>query len=371
MAEGGALPRYGVDGKFGSETQGALVDVVTEKDATERVQARVDSRPLDRVREPEAVSAAKIERGNSMDRLMQEKMGEMIDAMPRIEARLAAAGLDIDRDWLRSSDFSEEKVLEFRTRAMSFREELIEEEPRLGPLNRVVNVLIPVVEEEMSKIDLTKINSMEDLMRAIEELVKAIDSRIDFTNVDLSEEDMEKLIREVDIELLMSFFMASFNELQVLMAKYFNENEQSFKRIMQMFEDEFLVHIRPKVEESLRQARVDVYQLPTGWDALMLSGPVSSGTFEFMADDRLVVLNVNDLSLKVGDKAAQLVLPQGVKLDSVEASFDRSVALNASLGDFSGRQVLSRTDLDFYLDKVYNASPGERIDIGKGAYIQV
>lgn len=380
LAEGGSLPRYGTDGKFGPETQDALNDVLSKEAIKSRAQVDVAAHLTaatsrsDRVTETKVVGDREGERGRSMDRLMQQKMRGMFDAVPRIEARLQVAGLDIDRDWLKDPNFSDADVIEFQTRAMEFREDLVTKEPMLEPLNRFVRGIIPEIETEIRKIDLAKINSMEDLMRVIGELGKTLEAKMDSMKDVLSDEKMEELIREVDIEVLMSFFMASFNEFAVLMAKYFKENKQNFERIMKIFEDEFLVHVRPKVEEALKDARIDtdvlVRELPTNWPELVIMGPLSSGTLEFTKDGRPVVLNLNDLTLKVGDKTAQLVLPEGVKLDSVQALFDGSVALNASLSGFSGRQVLSRTDLDSYLGKVYKASSGDRIDIGRGAYLQ-
>ncbi|MBI2638432.1 hypothetical protein HYW83_02475 [Candidatus Peregrinibacteria bacterium] len=384
LENGGSLPSYGVDGKFGSETQGALNDLMAKRDESTTARAQVDvaadltataSSQLDRVGRTEAVSAGKLERRGSMNRLMQQKMREMFDALPRIEARLEAAGLDIDRDWLKDPNFSDADVIGFQTRAMEFREDLITKEPRLEPLNRLVQKLIPEIETEIRKIDLAKINSMEDLVRVIGELGKTLEAKMDSMKDVLSDEKMEELIREVDIEVLMAFFMASFNELAVLMARYFKENKQNFERIMKIFEDEFLVHVRPKVEKALGGARIDadvfVRDLPPNWHELVLRGPVSSGTLEFSKEGRSVVLNLDDLTLKVGDKTARLNLPESVTLDSIQAQVDGSIVLNASLNGFSGRQVLSRTDLDSYLSKIAGVDRGERIDIGKGAYLQV
>lgn len=382
LAQGGRLRSHGVDGKFGPETLSAL-NYVMEKRAltstTRHAQLVVAAdvaatpRPLARAAEPEAVSAGKVEKRESMDRLMRQKMGEMINAMPRIEARLKSAGLDIDRDWLKDPNFSDANVVEFQTRAMEFRENLIVKEPRLEPLNRIVKELFPAVEAEIRKIDLSKINSMEDLMRTIEGLGKTLETEMESMKDILSDEEMEELIREVDIEVLMSFFMTLFQELAVVMAGYFKENEQNFERIMKIFEDEFLVHVRPKVQKAMEDARIDILvrELPPNWHELVLRGFVSSGTLEFSKEGRSIVLNLDDLTLKVGDKTAKLVLPESVALDSVQAQFDGSIALNASLSGFSGRQVLSRTDLDSYLSKIDGADRGDRIDIGRGAYLQV
>lgn len=249
LAEGGSLPRYGVDGKFGDETQGALNDVMSKKAKIVRAQAQTDvvadltptaSLHPDHVLSQEAVPVGKVEGKGSIDRLIQQKMREMFDALPRIEARLEAAGLDVDRDWLKDSNFSDADVIGFQTRAMEFRENLITEEPRLEPLNRLARGLIPEIETEIRKIDLAKINSMEDLIRALGELGKAIEAKMDSMKDVLSDEKMGEMIREIDIELLMAFFMASFNELAVLLAGYFKENKQNFERIMKFFEDEFL-----------------------------------------------------------------------------------------------------------------------------------
>ena len=100
-------------------------------------------------------------------------------------------------------------------------------------------------------------------------------------------------------------------------------------------------------------------------------GLISSGSVEFTREGKPVILNIDDLTLKVGEKTAKLTLPYGAKLDSVEALRNGSFALDASVGGFYSSKILSATQLNSYLDKVATASAGEKIDLGNEAYLEL
>jgi len=264
VAEGGKLSRYGVDGKFGNETQNALANSLSKKTEAVPISTHVDVaqdlttaalRSFDAMSGREPSVAGGVEKVNLADRLIREKIGEMIKAWPRIDARLKDADLNIDMEWLKTNDFSDADVVIFQTRAMQFREKLAKEDKKLEPLNRVMPKLISSIEEEIGKIDLKEINSMKDLNRALEELGKGISLKMDSMNDLFSDKELEDLIGDVDIEVLMSFFLASMHELTVLMAKYFKGNEQNFERIMKIFENEFLVHLKPKAVVAIGDAK--------------------------------------------------------------------------------------------------------------------
>lgn len=254
LAEGGSLPNYDVDGKFGPETQGALNDVMSKK--TEILKTRIQVDVATDLTDTADVATEADQEPVWMDKFIQEKRGEMIAALPRIEASLQAAGLNIYSDWFEDPNFSDIDVLEFQMRAREFREGLVAQEPRLEPLNRVVPEVIQILKAKIKKIDLTKINSMEELTNAMEKLSKDPEVKINLKNV-LSNEEMEELFSEVDFEVLMSFVMSLFQEFTVIMAGYFKKNEQDFERIMKILEDEFLIYVRPKVEEALRDGGAD------------------------------------------------------------------------------------------------------------------
>lgn len=378
LQEGGGLPRFGTDGLFGPETQEALRSVITSQSGV-----AVDSAPIEEA--PVLSSGAlttregKREIRDPMEVLMQERLGEMVEVLPRIETRLNAAGLDLDSDFLRSSSFSTAEVASYQSRAMEFRESMVLEEPRLKPLNEAANVLIPVLEVEIKKIDLSKIHSMEDLMVTIEQFIKSLESKLKTELVSLSdtlnEEEMNALIRDGDLEVVMSFFMAVFQEFAVIMAGYFKENEQNFERIVKIFEDEYLVQIRPKLDEALSDVRVreivpESNTYPS-WEDLVEAGEQVSGHFQFENPTDQLSFDLTSGELWVNGTVARLNLPEPATLYSLRANKDGSLTIKADLGLTMIEQQVSKEDLADLFTKLNSASVGESVNLSRGVSFSI
>ncbi len=359
LTNGGELPRFGVDGKFGSETEAGLNDAISGKGEVPKLGRGLISAELEK--------GEKIEQ-SSEQRQIKDKLQEMYDVLPKVEERLKTADLLPDKEFFEDPDFGDHDVLEFQTRAMKFREDLISQEPRLKPLVKLANKIVPIIEAEIKKIDLSKINSKADLYKVFEKMGPALKPQIDSLIDGMSEAEMEKLMLEVDMEVLMSFFMSTISELVVVMADYFKDNKENLQRLLEHFQDELLLLQGNKTETAKLDQNLN---LPAEWNDLVKKGEITSGSLEFTREGKPVVLNIDDLTLKVGDKTGKLTLPYGAELDSVEATSDGNLTLTASLYGSYNCKILSPTQLNSYIDKVATAPTGEKIDLGSGAYIQV
>ncbi len=359
LANGGELPRFGVDGKFGSETEAGLNDAISGKGEVPKMGR--------------GVIAEMFEEGEKIEpspdgKQIKDKFQEMVSVMPKVAERLKVSNLIPDKEFLENPNFGEHDVIEFQTRAMKFREELIVQEPRLKPLEKLANKIVPIIEAEIKKIDVSQIKSKADLFKVLEKLGQALGPQIDSLKDVISEEELKKIMLEVDSEVLGSFIGSVFSELAVVMAGYFKGNEENFKRIVELFKNELLL----KAENKPEPVKFDEdLHLPAEWNDLVKKGLISSGSVEFTREGKPVILNIDDLTLKVGEKTAKLTLPYGAKLDSVEALRNGSFALDASVGGFYSSKILSATQLNSYLDKVATASAGEKIDLGNEAYLEL
>ncbi len=372
LKQGGSLPKHGTDGKFGPETQDALDFVsnnqeqLTDNTQGQSIDLNVD--PSNAL--PEDITVDK----ESIEWLMRKKMLAILEVMPQVNKTLEAKNLDIDINLLKSPTFDEIDVTEFQTRAMQFREELLAETPQLALLNSLVNELIPVFESELKKVDLANISSAEDLMRTIMDLGKKLEPNLK----SIAPEEAKMLIEKIDAKTLMSFFMASFNELVTLTAGHFKNDAANFERIIQSIESKFIVSALPSSEEQTDSTPNEAFEpsplkqeSKSNWQDIVNKGPVSFGTVEFVKNEQPVTLNLDEMTLTVDKKVAKIVLPAGATLKSVQAFDDGSVVLQASLFGFSKEKVLSNDALNSTLAQINGASSGDTIDIGEGAYLEI
>ncbi len=178
---------------------------------------------------------------NSEDRealknLMRKRFAEVVEKMPKIEARMKAAGLDMDLDKnsLENLKMSDANIAAFQNRTREFRKKLIAEEPGIKPFGAFVDKVIPEMENAISKIDLTKIQTKAELVQALQPLKSIVDSHQDI----VSEKEAEKIIESVDVEVLMAFVLATVQEVAVLGLRYVQNNQQDAERIMRLIQSE-------------------------------------------------------------------------------------------------------------------------------------
>ena len=85
----------------------------------------------------------------------------MVSVMPKVAERLKVSNLIPDKEFLENPNFGEHDVIEFQTRAMKFREELIVQEPRLKPLEKLANKIVPIIEAEIKKSTFHKLKAKQ------------------------------------------------------------------------------------------------------------------------------------------------------------------------------------------------------------------
>ena len=100
----------------------------------------------------------------------------------------------------------------------------------------------------------------------LEKLGQALGPQIDSLKDVISEEELKKIMLEVDSEVLGSFIGSVFSELAVVMAGYFKGNEENFKRIVELFKNELLL----KAENKPEPVKFDEdLHLPAEWNDLV------------------------------------------------------------------------------------------------------
>ncbi len=360
VEKGGTLPKYGVDGKFGSETEkGLAAALVPVETATTRGLGPVDkNHPAETSslpRNPEAEKA-----------LAREKMKEAIDAMPKVEARLDAAGLSLDKHDLEK--FSDNGVMmSYQTRAKGFREGVMEKDPRLKPLGKLVDAVIPIVESEVKKIDLSKINSFEDIVRTLEGSMKGLESKMDALRDLVSEKELEEVIKNVKMEELLVFAISAFNEMAVIIVNHFAKDKANLERVGKILLDESMLILKKAgIDVDQSSGRITVRDLNPPPEAVKTSHEI-----EISYKGKEVLIDPDTLTIQVGDKKAHLVVPTGAEVKSVKLAPNGDLILTAGAGALMIDNTIAKADLEKYFDKIAAAPSGSSIDLGSGATLQV
>lgn len=376
IERGGKLSKYGTDGKFGKETEEALQEIIKPQNTIP-----LDVLPTKFASETSRPISEKEKEDNK--KLDLELFASFFDSLDKIDKRLEEAGLKyIKKDSTENSDITEADIVAYQTRGMQFREQLVTQEPRLKPLCQIGEKLIAAIEEIAQHIDVTKIKTKADIEKIIKEMSEHIGKQLDSHQNILKDKELEKLLKEVDRELLMTLFMEIMCEVEVIMSYKFASIEKDHKLDgFGMIKNEASFDRPPSSIDSPSEVKINVTTLPTNWQDLVDKSPFKKGPIEFQYQHETVTikffssteLNRNDIRIWIGNKFADLSLPSNVTIDSLEALPDGGVKINIRPLDQSNifQKTLSRKDFETILDKIKNASPKDRIDIGEGAYFTV
>lgn len=367
VEKGGVLPKYGVDGKFGPETQEALEKV-------SKVEVLPSPKPKD---QPEKEKTSPAKPSEAAERaLLQKKMREAMDAMPKVEARLESAGIKPDKDvW--EKGVSDLDLMNYQGKAKKLRESAMEEEPLLKPLGPLVDSIIPTVEAAVEKIDLSKINSLEDLTHAVGALEKDLSAKMDAYKDTLSEAKVKEIMENAKMESLLTFFLSAFYEMAMVLVNHFSKDKENLKRIVEMLMKEF----EPVARKIARQSgtpfpdepKVDIQVRDLNpKTATPTPHEFAQGEADLKMDYRgqPVLMNLPTKSIYIGDKKAHLVLPSGVDLKSAQTQPNGDLTLQVGIGDFTQEKVISKADLDIYFEKILSGTE-KHIDLGSGASLGV
>lgn len=370
VSKGGLLPKYGVDGKFGTETGRVLNEVsARQKEAAE--QTLPTSPQPKEVEAPMSVE----EKSDGKQELIRKKMHEILDAVPKTEARLKAAGLDIDQAWLSRPDFSNEDVAEYQSRAMRLREGIVNEDPRLGSLNQLMAVLITDAEQEIKDIDFSKIETTEDFLRVFSDLGGGIEKKLN-DSVVLNNEKDDHFLWNQNMELVLTLIGSCILELGVLVYKHVKGDKKNCERLTEILKNEFLISPEksPKNEGVIKQeseVHVSVTELPANWAELVEKGAVASGRLEFYREDKSVIFDMDTHTIKIGSKSAQLRLHEGVTLKSIQAMPGGGIALNTEVGGLTTSQKISRSELNGDLDLIVDTPEGRLLEVRRGVFLVI
>lgn len=290
------------------------------------------------------------------EELMKEKMHEMIDAMPKVEERLEAAGLTLGQ-FENEVELTDADLAEYQTKAMNFRESLVTEEPRLAPLKEIVDGLTLIFEAEVAKIDLSDVNSVEDLFRELRGLGHAIEVELKKREGNFSESRMETLMQGVNMEVFMAFFMSVIREYSYILMKFFSKNKENLTRLGQLFRQELLVPTRSSVT-TVRTAP----EMATGsnerWTRLMEHGPYQSGRIELPGRYNVVV-DLDQKIIGVGAKKATITLPEGMNFHSIQFLPHDSLVLTVTANDGRLKQtVLTGSQVHSYITAIMRYEDG-------------
>ncbi len=231
LEKGGNLPKYGVDGKFGNETLKALTEIVVKIQQPDT--KRLESKPIS----PE-VKEAKFKEG----------VRRLMEVLPAIEARLEKAGLKVDKNWLRDPNLSDADIAEYQTRAWKFREEMVTADPRLKPLNDLLQAAIPDIEKGVAGIDLSKINSARDFFGVMGKMAEGLEAKEKIYKGKIDEKLLEESMKEKEsMENLMTLFISFTSEMSILVARPFLNDKVNAERITEILKNEFLIQRDPQI----------------------------------------------------------------------------------------------------------------------------
>lgn len=106
--------------------------------------------------------------------------------------------------------------------------------------------------------------------------------------------------------------------------------------------------------------------LPENWGDLVSKNKVESGTMEFAHAGKDVKINIDDMTIQYAGRTAELDLPMGASLDSVQAKEDGSFDITASQLMMEKTVTLTYAKMSEYLKK-FEDDEVKRIDIGDDA----
>lgn len=377
LERGGKLSQYGTDGKFGKETEEALQEIIKPQNAIP-----LDALPTKFASETSRPISEKEKEHNR--KLNLELFASFFDSLDKIDKRLEEAGLKyIKKEEAGNIDITEADIIAYQTRGMQFREQLVTQEPRLKPLCQIGEKLIAAIEEIAQHIDVTKIKTKADIEKLIKEMSEHIGTQLDSHQNTLNDKELEKLLKEVDKELLMTLFMEIMCEVEIIMSYKLASIEKDHKLdgLEIRKNDPAPSNKAPSSTNAPNNVKINVTTLPANWQDLVDKSPFKKGPIEFQYQHETVTikffssqeLNRNDIRIWVGNKFADLSLPSNVTIDSLEALPDGSVKINIRLLEQSNifQKMLSRKDFESILDKIKSASPKDRIDIGEGTYFTI
>ncbi len=363
---GGTLPKYGVDGKFGQETETGLKAALAP-------DAPVATAELKESVEEPAPPEAKIE-GAKRD---LGRFELLLEPIGKAERRLEAAGLRV-KDFA-SQTMTPEFVSDYRQKARAFRESLGRENPLLAKVTAAANQAVDILTEEIKKVDFSKIKTVEDLIRWAQEFTQTLEAKFKTIQEPKLTTDEEKEVQTMmedfkefknldRLELPMAFILSLVGEVAVIAAEHFQKNREGIEALAQVLKKEYFLSSldRPAQFESNPPGRSNLDAIiPTFQDSgTKEAGSVYYGLLNENGQQKSLSFDLDSGSVVIGDKEgkkqkeAKIILPAGAELVRLQTKPNGSVEVTGSLGGFEQTFTISALELSFFFRKVNAGESG-------------
>ncbi len=368
---GGALPKYGVDGKFGQETETGLKAALKPDTlvATAAKPKEPAEEPSDRLDAPEVkLEAAKRDLG---------KFQLLLEPIGKAERRLEAAGLRV-KD-LASQAMTPEFVSDYRKKARSFRETLGRENPLLAKVTAAANQAVDILSEEIKKVDFSKIKTVEDLIRWTQEFTQTLEAKFKTIQEPKLTTDEEKEVQTMmedfkefknldRLELPMAFILSLVGEVAVIATEHFQKNKEGIEALAQLLKKEYFLSTLDSPDRldsnPFGRSNLDAI-IPTFQD----SGPKETGSVYYgllneNGQQKSLSFDLDNGSAVIGDrewkklKEAKIILPAGTELVRLQTKSNGSIEVTGSLGGLEQAFTISALELSFFFQKVNAGESG-------------
>jgi hypothetical protein len=243
LEEGGKLPKYGMDGKFGAETSAALNELINPALATALDDVDETLRSFDSDDSFDSYSDLSPEEIEKNQR-MQQKFISVLDPAVHdaASARMEEAGLQMDlASNYEDLDLSSEAVQKYREDSRVFRRALILEEPSLAKVEEVGNEVILILERTLDQIDFSKINTAEDLEEIVENLAPQLEEDINALDENFDEDLITDAILDAEPEILLAYISSFVGEVGYLALSEIDMDGSSPDELMRVIVNESLI----------------------------------------------------------------------------------------------------------------------------------
>ena len=176
-----------------------------------------------------------------------EKLGLGPDGLEKIFRAMPGATNLLEKANLppppeKMEEVTTEYVAAYRERAKKFRKELVKREPRLEPMNRFFDVVIPLLEKEIKGVDLTQIKSKEYLDNIIENQIgPRLVKKLEPYESTFDAKKVEDLMKTGDMEVVLAFFISGLQEIALIGMEHVNKDPENFERVARLLVDESVI----------------------------------------------------------------------------------------------------------------------------------
>lgn len=369
VTRGGKLEKYGQDGKFGPETENGLRQALAQT-STLSTTAPTESPPEPVSRAPE----------------IHERQPTMLNfealmaALKASDGRLKAAGLDIKN--IDKTSVTPKLISAYKVKASAFRESLGRENPLLAKLCPIVDEVIKIIEEEIKKIDISSVKNRQDFNDTIRDLAQVIETKMvekeaQFEQVitEAEQAQLEQMTRDFlelknldQVELFTAFYMSAINELVLTAMEHFGKDPDAVENFVELMRVERIIPRKPHAQAPLVAApELELSEREYSWGEVVRHGPYRNsydGGFmqyyhELPGVDPIYVHFDPFLSdFMIGDHEADLRLPVGAELTSVQALPNGDMEFMWRLESVENNTIVSKSELDSFVKEVASGKPG-------------